>query len=160
MKTQRILFLTVLLLSCYFRLQAQEPPATDSTAQVPPIDIFTLLTMPDDKGYTVQLHQSDHIRQLVDQHIVRNSTKRTPGFRVRIFFDNSQSARQRIFEVEAAFKELYPDVPTYPSYQDLYFKLTVGDFRTRTEAMRFLISIRRNYPGTFIVKENINFPPL
>jgi len=158
MKILRILFFIVLLFSCGFRLQAQEMPA-DSTEQ-PHINIFTLLNMPNYDGYTVSLHQSDLIKQLVDKYIVRNYTKKTQGFRVRIFFDNSQKARQRVYEIEAAFKELYPNVPTYLSYQDLYFKVTVGDFRNRTDAMRFLTGIQRNYPGAYIVKENINFPSL
>jgi len=160
MKVQGILLLIVLSLSCGLRLQAQEMPP-DSTVQAPPhIDIFTLLNMPNDDDYTVRLHQSDFIKRLVDNYIARNNTKKTQGFRVRIFFDNSQTARQRVYEVEAAFKELYPGVPTYLSYQDLYFKLTVGDFRNRTDAMRFFNSIQRIYPGAYIVKENINFPSL
>ncbi|MCL2098201.1 MAG: hypothetical protein FWH23_05525 [Bacteroidales bacterium] len=162
MKVLRILFFTVLLLSCGFWLQAQdfEFPPDSTTVQVPYYNIFTLLSMPDNNGNVVKLHQSNLISQLVDSYIVRNYSKKSPGFRVRIFSDNSQTARQRIYEVEAAFRELYPNVPTYASYQDLYFKVTVGDFRTRTDAMRFLNSIQRNYPGAFIVKENINFPSL
>jgi hypothetical protein len=147
------------LFFCGFRLQAQEMPP-DSTEQVPHINIFTLLNMPNYDGYTVTLQQSDLIKRLVDNYIVRNNSKKTQGFRVRIFFDNSQTARQKVYEIEAAFKELYPNVSTYLSYQDLYFKVTVGDFRTRTDAMRFLNSVQRSYPGAYIVKENINFPSL
>ena len=159
MKAQRILLFTFLLLACGFRLQAQET-LPDSTAQIPHIDIFTLLRTPNNDGYTVKLYQSDLIRRLIDNYMARNHTKKMQGYRVRIFSDNSQSARQRIYETEAAFRELYPGVPTYTSYQDLYFKVTVGDFRTRTDAMRFLSNIQRNYPGAYIVKENINFPSL
>jgi len=161
MKMQRILFLTILLAGCSFVLQAQEQEQpTDSIPPAPYIDLFTLLSMHNYDGHAVNLHQSPLIKQLVDQHILRNSTKKTSGFRVRIFFDNAQTARQRIVEIEARFKELYPDVPAYSSYEDLYFKVTVGDFRTRTDAMRFFNSIRRHYPGAFIVRENINFPSL
>ena len=159
MKTQRILLFTFLLLACGFRLQAQET-LPDSTAQIPYMDIFTLLRLPNNDGYTVKLYQSDLIRRLINNYMARNYTKKTQGYRVRIFSDNSQAARQKAYETEAAFKELYPNVPTYASYQDLYFKVTVGDFRTRTDAMRFLSNIQRNYPGAYIVKENINFPSL
>ena len=160
MKAQRILFIAVLLLYCSFRLHAQESSVSDSIVQIPHIDIFTLLKMPNDNGHTVNLQQSDFIKQLVNNYIVRNNAKKTSGFRVRIFFDNTQTSRQRAFDVEAKFRELYPNVPTYHSYQDLYFKVTVGNFRTRTDALRFLNNIRKQYPGAFIVKENINFPSL
>jgi len=160
MTRQRVLFIAIPLLCYSFCLQAQELPVADSIAQISHVDIFTSLNTPNSNGHTVKLHQSDLIKRLVDRYTVRNTTKKMMGFRVRIFFDNSQHARYRAFETEASFKELYPDVSTYLSYQDLYFKVTVGNFRTRTDAMRFLNNVQKNYPGAYIVKENINLPSL
>ena len=39
-----------------------------------------------------------------------------------------------------------------------YFKVTVGDFRTRSEAVKLLERIRGAFPSAFVVKENIEFP--
>ena len=46
----------------------------------------------------------------------------------------------------------------YRSYVNPYFKVTVGDFRTRSEAMQLLMEIKSDFPAAFIVKENINYP--
>ena len=54
--------------------------------------------------------------------------------------------------------EQYNDVAAYRSYVNPYFKVTVGDFRTKSEAMQLLQKIRGAFPSAFIVKENINYP--
>ncbi len=142
-------------------LMAQEQAQADSIVATPVhTDVFTLLRTPNREGYTVTLHQSPDIRDVMNGYIIRNMSKQTAGFRVRLFFDNGQTARQRATEIENEFKAKYPDVRSYLSYQNLYFKVAVGDFRTRTDALRFLQSISSNYPGAFIIKENINYPAL
>ena len=46
----------------------------------------------------------------------------------------------------------------YRTYTNPYFKVTVGDCRTKSEAMELLSRIKRNFPSAFVVKENIQFP--
>jgi hypothetical protein len=82
------------------------------------------------------------------------------GFRVRIFFDNKQTARAESEEIATAFSEAYPQVAVYRIYENPYFKVTVGDFRTRSQAMQFMLRIRRTYPQAFITRENISYPQL
>ena len=36
--------------------------------------------------------------------------------------------------------------------------MTVGDFRTKSEAVELLNRIKSDFPSAFIVKENINYP--
>jgi hypothetical protein len=123
-------------------------------------DILLYLQSPANNGSHIILRQSTAIKELLHNYIARNHYKKLQGFRVRIFFDNSQSARQRALDAEANFKTQYPDMPTYYTYQNLYFKVAVGDFRTKSDAMRFLHTIAGQYPGAFIIKESINYPAL
>jgi hypothetical protein len=46
----------------------------------------------------------------------------------------------------------------YRVYANPYFKVTVGDFRTRSEAMEMLSRIKYSFPSAFVVKENIEYP--
>ena len=58
-----------------------------------------------------------------------------------------------------AFRQKFHDIPVYRSYVNPYFKVTVGDFRSRSEAMQLLETIRRDFPAAFIVKEkSISYP--
>ncbi|MDR3184627.1 MAG: SPOR domain-containing protein [Prevotellaceae bacterium] len=123
-------------------------------------DILLYLQSPATNGSHITIRQSTAIKNLFNNYVARNHYKKIQGFRVRIFFDNSQNARQRAIETETNFRNQYPNMPTYYTYQNLYFKVAVGDFRTKSEAMRFLQTIAGHYPGAFIIKDFINYPAL
>ena len=106
----------------------------------------------------VNVYQSTVIAKSMDGHIMTNAESPLAGYRVRIFFDNKQSARNESEATLKRFESLYHDVSAYRSYANPYFKVTVGDFRTKSEAMELLERIKNEFPSAFVVKENINFP--
>ncbi len=106
----------------------------------------------------VAVHQSASIQAAMNSHFETNTDKPLTGYRVRIFFDNSQTARTNSETTLNDFAKEHPEVVAYRSYTNPYFKVTVGDFRTKSEAMELLQKIKGDYPSAFIVKENINFP--
>lgn len=106
----------------------------------------------------VNVYQADTISQTVLEHVAANSDRPLNGYRVRIFFDNKQSARTASEETLKRFESMYHDVVAYRTYANPYFKVTVGDFRTKSEAMALLERIRYEFPSAFVVKENIAFP--
>lgn len=83
-----------------------------------------------------------------------------PGFRVHLYMDSGNRARLNTQKEQAGFEELYPDQASYIVYEEPYFKLRAGDFRTRLDARRFLEKIRRDYPAAYIVVDLINYPEL
>ena len=56
------------------------------------------------------------------------------------------------------FVNMFHDVSAYRTYTNPYFKVTVGDCRTKSEAMALLARIKGAFPSAFVVKENINYP--
>lgn len=107
---------------------------------------------------TVNVHQSDTLSASLREHVTANATRTMSGYRVRIFFDNKQTARVASEETLKRFESMYHDVVAYRTYANPYFKVTVGDFRTKSEAMALLERIRYEFPSAFVVKENISFP--
>lgn len=122
-------------------------------------DIFSVMPSKDaGDAADVRINQSGLIRNSLENHIRGNAGRTIDGYRVRIFFDNRQSARSDSEEMEKKFSAAHPDIPVYRSYVNPYFKVTVGDFRTKSEAMMLLRSIVNEFPTAFVVKENINYP--
>ena len=80
---------------------------------------------------------------------------RAKGYRVRIFFDNSQNARSQAYGVKTDFAARYPGVPVYLTYETPYFKITVGDCMTREEVTMLWGKLVGDYPKAFIVTEQI-----
>lgn len=122
-------------------------------------DIFSLLpSRQRGDAADVHVYQSSAIVSAMKKSRETNYTRPYTGYRVRIFFDNRQSARQDSEEMMEMFESMYPGVPAYRSYVNPYFKITVGDFRTKSEAMSFLQDIIGVFPKAFIVKEHIEYP--
>lgn len=107
---------------------------------------------------TVRIGQSEVLERSMRQHVQKNGTRTLSGYRVRIFFDNRQSARHESEQTLIRFRAMYPDVAVYRTYTNPYFKVTVGDCRTRSEAMKLLSRIKGNFSSAFVVKENIECP--
>jgi len=76
-----------------------------------------------------------------------------PGYRIRIFSDGSQSARQKMFAEKARFLKHFEQYDVYISYVAPYWKIYVGDFLTRSEALKAYEAIKKVYPYAFIVND-------
>ncbi len=120
-------------------------------------DIFNVLASESAEA-EVTVNQSRLISGSMNAHIRANKNRTISGYRIRIFFDNKQSARNESEATLKRFKSIYPEVTAYRIYANPYFKVTVGDFRTKSEAMAMLARIKGDFPSAFVVKENIEFP--
>ena len=106
----------------------------------------------------VEIYQSQTVANSLREQVASNSKRQINGYRVRIFFDNRQSARVESEATLERFENMYHGVKAYRTYANPYFKVTVGDFRTKSEAMELLSRIKSEFPSAFVVKENIEFP--
>ena len=154
-----IVLLTAIVLSLGLsvRASAQELKDTTMAAAVDSTlvgkSIFNLLP-------NVTVHQSQGILSSMNKQIASNSSRKMTGYRVRIFNDNKQNSRGASEAALGRFKGMYPGVAAYRTYSNPFFKVTVGDFRTKSEAMRLLQQVKGSFPSAFIVKETINYPPV
>jgi len=108
--------------------------------------------------YCVRVYQPETVRQAVSERIISNDGVNFNGYRIRIFFDNSQNARIASSAALYRFKTKYPDVSAYRTFDSPNFKVTVGDYRTRSEALAALKEIQFEYPSAFIVRESFKYP--
>lgn len=106
----------------------------------------------------VNVKQDASVASAYASHVSKNAGRVISGYRVRIFFDNGQTARAGAASVQSRFEYRHPGVAVYMAYVNPYFKVTVGDFRSKSDAVRMLNSIKSEFPGAFVVKENINYP--
>ncbi|MBR2127422.1 MAG: SPOR domain-containing protein [Bacteroidales bacterium] len=134
-------------------------PATAVDTTLAGKDIFMIMPSKNAGAKAdVKVMQTDVVADAVRRQIRSNEDRTLSGYRVRIFFDNRQTARVESEETLKRFEALYHDVVAYRTYANPYFKVTVGDFRTKSEAMRLLERIKGEFPSAFVVKENISFP--
>lgn len=107
------------------------------------------LTLPKTSNTTVLKDVS--IDRIID---IYHSSFQLTGYRVQI---GSESNSQPAKRIRATFIQKYKDVPAYEVYQQPYFKVRVGDFKTKLEAIKFQKEILSDFPNSFIVKDEIEF---
>jgi hypothetical protein len=109
----------------------------------------------------ITIVQDKDIVQLIDRHLYEESkNKGITGFRIRIYSNSGKQAYNEGPKVQAEFANRYPGVKPYYIFDSPFYLLYVGDFRTHSEAMKFLKQIEKYYPGAFIIRSKINYPPL
>ncbi|MBS3769727.1 MAG: SPOR domain-containing protein [Bacteroidales bacterium] len=150
----RLFYFIVLLILPPLLASGQE----NSIQQLSP-DVFSQIEEKSDNNMRIQ--QDSAISNLVLKHIAKN--KENPeidGYRIRIYADIGTQAREESEELRAEFHEKFPDIPIYRDYDDNWWKVYVGDFRTKIEAIKHLKRIRNEFPSAFVVPDKINFPEL
>ncbi len=121
-------------------------------------DIFKLLSAAGANGTNVTVHQSRYILDAFEAHVAANPSRTSTGFRVRIFNDNRQTSRKDSETALERFRGMFPGISAYRTYSNPFFRVTVGDFRTKSEAMQLLQQVKAAFPTAFIVREAIGYP--
>ncbi len=99
------------------------------------------------------------IDSLLRLHVMQN--KKFPtimGYRIQIYKESGNVALDSALSLRDRFTARYPQIPAYISFDEPYYRLRVGDFRSRLEAIRFLEKIKRRYPLAWEIKDEIHFP--
>ena len=79
-----------------------------------------------------------------------------PGFRIQIFFESGNYSKSLALEVKQEFETKYLNQKAYVSFNEPYYRVRVGDFRSKIEAIGFLKKIIRKYPNAFEVEDRIS----
>ncbi len=80
-----------------------------------------------------------------------------PGYRIQIYKESGNAALNNALTIRDKFEKRY-NVPAYITFNEPYYRVRVGDFRTRLDAIRFLGEIKRAYPLAWEIKDDIQIP--
>jgi len=90
------------------------------------------------------------------ENILKNKNG-VEGWRVQLMFKAKQ---EEIKQLKIDFIKLYPEIPAYLEYDAPYYRVRVGNCRTKLEAIKIKHQISKNFPGAYPVPEIINFSQL
>jgi hypothetical protein len=122
-------------------------------------DVFGRLESRKPGAGTVRITQDVNIRNLVNLHVShQRKMNGIKGYRILIYMGSGQEARKEADQARAGFIRLFEGVTSYIRFEYPYFKVYVGDFRTKSEALRFLKQIENIYPDAFIRDDIVAFP--
>ena len=109
---------------------------------------------------SVIIHQSPAINNLLKKHIQVNEYHPwVAGYRVQLYSISGVNSRDKANMFKAEFLLKYPEAQVYIVYHSPYYKVRVGDFRTKIEALAYLQTLNKDYPSGFVVVDKIKFKP-
>jgi len=123
---------------------AVDTPATDSVQ--PPLPL---------RDGRITWNTAPEVDRLMQDYVAHKHT--IQGFRVQIFLGNDRRVAE---DTKRQFLAKRPETAAYLSWLAPNFRLRVGDLRTRLEAERLLHELKPLYPGSYIVPDEIEMPPL
>ncbi|NDC31623.1 MAG: SPOR domain-containing protein [Bacteroidetes bacterium] len=94
------------------------------------------------------------IQKNIDKNRIANVID---GYRIQLF---SGAERNNANALKTKFLKLYPKTPAYLIYQQSYFKLRVGDYRTKIETQQIFYKLQDDFGQVIIIPDKINLPKL
>ena len=153
---KRLLIIAILALLPAMMLRAQEYRVDNGSAQVDSTLVGRSVLSVLGPGVTV--NQSSAMKSAFDSYVSANASKKVSGYRIRVYYENSQNARNRSESIARTISGTYPGIGVYRTFESPNFKVCVGDFRTKDEALKLYHALKSSYPTAIILKETINYP--
>ncbi len=112
------------------------------------------INTPETKETNVKVIKDNRIDEMIQTY---KSSYTLSGYRIQIFSDNKKQPSR---DEKARFLSSFNSVKAHEVYQQPFFKIRVGDFRTKLEAYKFQKEIMAQFPNSFIVKDEIEIDQL
>lgn len=124
-------------------------------------DIFYIYSGSQTYYGDIEITADARLKELVRTHLQLNIDREGfPGYRIQIFHNSGQNARVEAQQIQRRFERKFPDTEAYLDYQAPFFKVVVGNFRSRNEALVFHKEIMDIFPNSWVIEDKITFPKL
>jgi len=107
----------------------------------------------------VFINQNPDLQMIVNNHISINKDKYViKGWRVQVYLGSGKNAGSRANAKKTSFLSRYPNINAYLVYDAPYFKIQVGNFRTKLQAEAFKKKISKHFSKSWVVESEIQKP--
>lgn len=108
---------------------------------------------------SLEIEQDSKIASLLFKKVEVNKVHLgQQGYRIQIMSVTGANSSDKANMAIAEFLSEFDDIEVYIVYQAPYFKVRLGDFRTKLDAFNYLQSILEVYPQAFVVSDKVNIP--
>lgn len=102
----------------------------------------------------VVVHETKDITELMKSYA--KTKQPLKGYRVQIFLGKRDEAES----IRRSFLLKHPEIPAYLSFLAPNFRVRVGDALTKMEAEQLRLELREEFPGGYVVPDDIELPRL
>jgi lipopolysaccharide export LptBFGC system permease protein LptF len=122
------------------------------------------------KSGQLNIIQDPELDTLINRYILANQIQEEKngytgieGFRIQIYNSSDRNAKAESGKIRQEFMSQFPDIISYLIFAEpRYYKVRVGNFRSRTEAMKLYLIISKRFPNSEvdIIPDIINLKDL
>jgi hypothetical protein len=100
----------------------------------------------------LRVESSARINELVAQKKEYNKKVNSyPGYKIQIYYGSEKEC----YEIEEEFRLQFPEIQTSIIFSTPQWKLQVGNYRTRLEADKSILDIKKEYPSAIVLATDI-----
>jgi len=100
------------------------------------------------KGEIISINQKGVDKLVSKYKQILKKTGGVEGWRIQLIFKDQ---KEEILPYQIKFTNLYPEIPVQIAFDSPNYKLTVGNFRTRNQALKIKHQISKKFPGAYPV---------
>ncbi|MCW3787998.1 SPOR domain-containing protein [Plebeiibacterium sediminum] len=148
----RVLYIVVLVFVCCMS------NAQNKSGQ----DFFEKIGSSQESEGSLQVIQSPEISDLVGIHLdMNNRAGGIDGFRIQLYLGSNNNAKKEASEVKAKVLSLFQDEKIYVMYEAPFWRVQVGDFRSKSESLELYRKLKKEFPSCYPVPvDNIQLTSL
>jgi cell division protein FtsN len=98
---------------------------------------------------TINIEQDEKIEQLVE--IYKDANASSGYYQIQVGFGGHQYAQNLKSKIEIDFAGWYSKI----DFKEPTYRVRLGKFKTKMEAQRRLIKVRKKYPNAFLLPQKI-----
>lgn len=108
---------------------------------------------------SVTIYQDKLVDELIQKQVKLNEAGNSQdGYRIQIFSDSGNNSKAKAQAAMDEYLAKHPEMKAYLVFKSPNYKVKVGDFRNKLDAIRYLNEISADFPNAFIISDLINLP--
>lgn len=103
------------------------------------------------------VYSSSSLDTLIAVNAKVNRNQQTiDGYRIQIYSGSGSQAKKEAFDKKEKMLKSFPAIAdeVYVAYNAPFWRVRVGNFRDRCEALPLLVMIKHQFPGSYTVRDN------
>jgi hypothetical protein len=114
---------------------------------------FLLLSSAEVQAQSLRLVEEPAVQQLIDKYVQYNkSQKKIDGWRIQFF---ASTDRRTMESTLRRMKNAYPDVKFVWTFNEPFYHVKAGAYAQRVDAIPLQYVLKKEFPGAFPVREEL-----
>lgn len=118
-------------------------------------NIFSEISEESQDSGSVIFFQEPGLEDIVGIHIDSNKRNRgIDGFRIQLYLGSNKNAKKEATQIKGKLLSLFPEEKPYIMYEAPFWRVQVGDFRSKNEALALYRMLKKEFPSCYTVPVN------